>query len=122
MAAETGMMGRTPAFYSPLHSMAWAGAFTGAGAGAGAGGGTSASSPTPPSKPATGQTHSSFGYPPTPPKESPGGATPGSLHSETGQVSVLQLLPRPQAPFSCDIKHSYSGGGSGGVPRHRGLV
>ena len=87
MAAETGMMGRTPAFYSPLHSMAWAGAF--AGAGAGAGGGTSASSPTPPSKPATGQTHSSFGYPPTPPKESPGGATPGSLHSETGQVSVL---------------------------------
>ena len=120
MAAETGMMGRTPAFYSPLHSMAWAGAFTGAGAGAG--GGTSASSPTPPSKPATGQTHSSFGYPPTPPKESPGGATPGSLHSETGQVSVLQLLPRPQAPFSCDIKHSHSGGGSEGVPRHRGLV
>ena len=121
MAAETGMMGRTPAFYSPLHSMAWAGAFTGAGAG----GGTSASSPTPPSKPATGGTHSSFGYPPTPPKESPGGATPGSLHSETGQVRgviMLQLLPRPEAPFSCDIKQSYSGGGARGVPRHRGLV
>lgn len=113
MAAETGMMGRTPAFYSPLHSMAWAGAFTGAGAGAG--GGTSASSPTPPSKPATGGTHSSFGYPPTPPKESPGGATPGSLHSETGQV-------RGGIMFSCDIKQSYSGGGAGGVPRHRCLV
>jgi len=55
--------------------------------------GTSASSPTPPSKPATGGTHSSFGYPPTPPKESPGGATPGSLHSETGQGAGQGAYP-----------------------------
>ena len=33
MAAESQMMGRTPAFYSPLHSMAWAGAFGAASSG-----------------------------------------------------------------------------------------
>ena len=71
MAAERQMMGSSPTFYSPLHSMAWAGAF-GAAAGAGAG----ASSPGP-------KSGYSFGYPPTPPKESPGGGTPASLQGES---------------------------------------
>ena len=81
-AAENQMMaGRTPPFYSPLHSMAWAGAF-GAATGAGSGG---ASSPTPPSHKSSTSSYPSFGYPPTPPKESPGGAgTPASLHGDAG--------------------------------------
>ena len=70
MAAERQMMGSSPTFYSPLHSMAWAGAF-GAAAGAGAG----ASSPGP-------KAGYSFGYPPTPPKESPGAGTPASLQGD----------------------------------------
>ena len=82
MAAESQMMGRSPAaFYSPLHSMAWAGAFGAATAGSGGGGG--GTSPTPNHAKSS---YSSFGYPPTPPKESPGGGgtgTPGSLHGDT---------------------------------------
>ena len=85
MAAESQMMGRSPAaFYSPLHSMAWAGAFGAATAGTGgAGAGGGGTSPTPNHAKSS---YSSFGYPPTPPKESPGGGTgtPGSLHGDTG--------------------------------------
>ena len=87
MAAETQqMMSRSPAFYSPLHSMAWAGAFSGAAAGGGGSGGTT----TPPHSASKGSSvySGSFGYPPTPPKESPGtsGGTPASLG---GAESVL---------------------------------
>jgi len=78
MAAESQMMGRTPAFYSPLHSMAWAGAFGAASSGASAGGGTS---PTPGHNKSS---YPSFGYPPTPPKESPGTGTPGSIQGDSG--------------------------------------
>ena len=75
MAAERQMMGTSPTFYSPLHSMAWAGAF---GAAAGAGAGAGASSPGP-------KSGYSFGYPPTPPKESPGtSGTPASLQGDSG--------------------------------------
>ena len=70
MAAERQMMGSSPTFYSPLHSMAWAGAF-----GAAAGGAGGSSSPG-------AKTGYSFGYPPTPPKESPGGGTPASLQGD----------------------------------------
>ena len=70
MAAERQMMGSSPTFYSPLHSMAWAGAF-----GAAAGGAGGASSPG-------AKTGYSFGYPPTPPKESPSGGTPASLQGD----------------------------------------
>jgi len=67
--AESQMMGRAP-FYSPLHSMAWGAAF---------GAAASAASPT-------SKGYSSFGYPPTPPKESPQGvdpSTPTAMHGET---------------------------------------
>merc|ERR1719412_588820 len=61
--AESQMMGRTP-FYSPLHSMAWGAAF---------GAAASAASP------ATSKSgYPGFGYPPTPPKESPGGVDPST--------------------------------------------
>ena len=87
MAAETQqMMSRSPAFYSPLHSMAWAGAFSGAAAGGGAG---SSGTTTPPHSASKGSSvySGSFGYPPTPPKESPGASgTPASLG---GAESVL---------------------------------
>ena len=78
------MMSRSPAFYSPLHSMAWAGAFSGAGGGAGSSGAT-----TPPHSATKGSYSGTFGYPPTPPKESPGavtsvGGTPGSLEPVGG--------------------------------------
>merc|ERR1719454_2034274 len=56
-------MGRTP-FYSPLHSMAWGAAF---------GAAASAASPT-----TTKSGYPGFGYPPTPPKESPGGVDPST--------------------------------------------
>ncbi len=84
MAAETQqMMSRSPAFYSPLHSMAWAGAFSGAAAGGGAG---SSGTTTPPHSASKGSSvySGSFGYPPTPPKESPGASgTPASLGAES---------------------------------------
>ena len=104
-------MAAAPSFYSPLHSMAWAGAF-GAASGSSQGQQQGASSPTPQqqhggtssSKPS----YSSFGYPPTPPKESPGGGTPASLvgdnsvygHGEavTGDdVSAERLEMKPTA-------------------------
>ena len=83
-------MAAAPSFYSPLHSMAWAGAF---GAASGSSQQQGASSPTPQQQQhggtanSTGSSkpsYSSFGYPPTPPKESPGGGTPASLVGDNG--------------------------------------
>ena len=117
MAAERQMMGSSPTFYSPLHSMAWAGAF-GAAAGAGAG----ASSPGP-------KAGYSFGYPPTPPKESPGGGTPASLqgdpatyHEESQQGGVGVGVGEDISSERVDIKPSADhlmlnmAGGGGGYP------
>ena len=117
MAAERQMMGTSPTFYSPLHSMAWAGAF-GAAAGAGAG----ASSPGP-------KSGYSFGYPPTPPKESPGGGTPASLQGDTAayhEESQAGGLGEDGTADRVDIKPSadhlmlnMAGGGGYGVTGSR---
>lgn len=82
--AESQMMGRTP-FYSPLHSMAWGAAF---------GAAASAASPT-------SKGYPSFGYPPTPPKESPQGvdpSTPTSMHGETPYHTGEEATNTAQQP------------------------
>ena len=122
MAAERQMMGSSPSFYSPLHSMAWAGAF-GAAAGAGAGAGAGASSPGP-------KSGYSFGYPPTPPKESPGtSGTPASLqgdpaayHEESQQAGAGLGVGEDITSERVDIKPSADhlmlnmAGGGGAYP------
>ena len=66
--------------------MAWAGAFGAAASGSSSSAPSSSPTPGQHSKSGAGS-YSSFGYPPTPPKESPGGgATPASLTGDTGAV------------------------------------